>query len=173
MTKYNIFVRYYNNTISKSVTNDTKCQWYKCTETEYNRKYLGHYLQLEDMKPYKLEKELETLETLYISGDEMTPEENMEIYKKFITSAATVTNKKYDMFFIWDGLGYYTDPNNIKNQLYFDKMKRTEIKPWFFYCTTSSLREAMRKAEELYNIFGRENVEIGKEVPLKNFVDIV
>ena len=192
MTKYNIFVRYYNDKIGKCVTNETTCQWYSCLEKTYNRKPLGHYLQLEDMDERKLEEDKESLETLYISTSTMTEEQwnrmtakqkmeyqknriefNSAIYEKLVINSTRVNNPKYDMIFIWAGLDFYTSEDDNINQLYFDRMKRINFTPWFFHSTTSSLRQALKVAEGLVDLYGKDNVEIGKEVPLDQEIDIV
>lgn len=173
MTKYNIYVRYYNDSIGKCVTNTTDCKWYGCTETEYNERFLGHYITHSDMDQDKLKREKETLETLFISREETTTEEDINIYDELITEASTVMNPKYDMIFIWEGLGYYKDEEVEINQIYFDKMKRVYFRPWFFHSTSSSLKYSLEKVEELIDLFGKENVMLVKEVPLDQYVDIV
>jgi hypothetical protein len=52
-------------------------------------------------------------------------------------------------------------------------MKRVNIKPWFFHSTYHSLRAAMSKAETLVDLFGKENILVGKEVDLTQYIDIV
>ena len=103
----------------------------------------------------------------------MTTAENLEIYEDLVTKAANVNNPKYDMIFIWDRLDYYVDETNQQNQLYFDRMRRVEFRPWFFHSTTSSLKQAIVEEEKLMDMFGKENVMLVKEVPLDQYIDIV
>ena len=173
MTKYNLYTKFYNEKIGKCVTNTTNCKWYSALLTTYKNKALGHYIKKADMNQYKLEKEKETLETLYISKPTMSTAENLEIYEDLVTKAANVNNPKYDMIFIWDRLDYYVDETNQQNQLYFDRMRRVEFRPWFFHSTTSSLRQALVEEEKLMDMFGKENVMLVKEVPLDQYIDIV
>ena len=53
MTTYDIYMRYYNDAIGKSVTNTTKCKWHPATEGKL----------ITDLNPYKVEKQEETAET--------------------------------------------------------------------------------------------------------------
>ena len=182
MTTYSIFMHYYNDDIGKAVTNSTECKWYPCltTPTEYGISNPDHtYLQLDDMNQIKLSKNQESLEVLFMSSNSATPvEENTAKYELYVVNNANILNPKYDMIFVWDGLGYYnnpdtTDPTNVQDQLYFDKMKRLNFKPWFFHSTYHSLRAAITKAEQLVDLFGKDNIIIGKEVALDQYIDIV
>ena len=178
MTKYSIFTHYYNDSIGKAVTNVVDCKWYPCltSPTEYNpnpsQPYDHSYLQHGDMNQAKLEQDKETLEVLYISKD-TTSSDDTDKYKELIIDESTIKNPKFDMIFIWDGLGYFIDDSNDKNQLYFDKMKRIEFKPWFFHSTYNSLKAAMTKAEKLVDLFGKNHIMIGKEINLDQYIDIV
>lgn len=173
MTKYNIYVRYFNDSIGKSVTNSTDCKWYSCIDTSYNGSALGHYLTHADMNQDKLKRKKETLEILYVSDEETTTENDIKVYDDLITAESDVTNPKYDMIFIWEGLGYYKNGSDEKNQLCFDKMRRVLFRPWFFHSTTHSLRYALEKGKDLVDKFGKDNVMIAKEVPLDQYIDIV
>jgi hypothetical protein len=89
------------------------------------------------------------------------------------------------MVFVYDGLAYgesrtgradYNPSNSDEKQIpyvYYDRMKRIQVDPWFLFSTHSSLNSAMIKAKELVNILGKENVKIGKVVPLEQYVEIV
>ena len=109
-------------------------------------------------------------------------------------------NPKYDMIFMYDGIahmafpGYgnadYRNPGNETNtilnsypgtipppflppEIYFERMKRLKLDPWFFYAQYGSLKAAMLKAEELVGFLGKDAVKIGKVVPLDQYIDIV
>lgn len=193
MTEYDLFIHYYNDSIGKAVTNNVDCDWYPCTtkrnvdeypslpleyQTEENKDKL---LDFEYMNKERLDNDTEALEILYMSKSEVTDvSENTAAYEKYIISASRITNPKYDMIFVWDGLGYYISTQKGKdgqqesiNQLYFDKMKRVSFKPWFFHSKYHSLKAVMTKAQELIDLFGKDHVMIGKEVDLKQYIDIV
>lgn len=190
MTTYDIFMHYYNDRIGKAVTNLTDCKWYSCltTPSQYREfddeeqpiVYNHTYLQNQDMDQEKLDKNQETLEVLYIyydtkehSDSTNNPDINAAKYEELIVQSSSIFNPKYDMIFIWDGLGYYTDDNEQTNQLYFDKMKRVNFRPWFFHSMYHSLKAALSKAETLINLFGKDHIMIGKEVDLTQYIDII
>lgn len=94
-------------------------------------------------------------------------------------------NPKYDMVFMYDGIAYaesrtgkadYNPPSNDDKQvpyLYYERMKRVQLDPWFLFSTHASLNSAMVKARELVNILGKDAVKIGKVVPLDQYIEIV
>lgn len=169
MTTYDIYMRYYNDAIGKSVTNTTKCKWHPATEGKL----------ITDLNPYKVEKQEETAENIYISGNDTDSVENTKIYEDIVVSSYDINNPKYDMIFTWDSLGHVTQKTEkekdgeVVNNLYFDEMKRINFQPWFFHSRYHSLRAAMEKAKELINIFGADNIIIGKNVALDQYIDIV
>ena len=185
MTTYTVFMHYYNENVGKAVTNTNNCRWYSALTTSYKNKSLGgKYLDVTDLDQSLVERDKEILEIIHISNDVITTGETTDDYEKYILQSTRFDNPKYDMLFVYEGLGYfnYKDQKNIQpsdvafsqeTQLYFDKMKRVYIRPWFFHSTYHSLRAAMTKAESLVNLFGKENVLIGKEVDLTQYIDIV
>lgn len=114
-----------------------------------------------------------------------------------IVDEAVSSNPKYDMIFLYDGLvtcegapavntsKYIYKPGQTQTNeasplqvnppiVYYEKMKRFEgPAPWFLYATASSLTAIMKKAEELVNIMGKNNVIIGKVVDIEEYIDIV
>lgn len=101
-----------------------------------------------------------------------------------IIEESLITNPKYDMVFMYDGIAYDESiiadyhPENGKEPvqapyMYYDKMKRIKLDPWFLYSTHASLKSAMIKAKELVNILGKDGVKIGKVIPLDQYIDIV
>ena len=114
-------------------------------------------------------------------------------YEKYqiVIDESSLSNPKYDMIFMYDGIGhvafpgYDGDPSKIdKNpppndddkttpEIYYDRMKRIKLDPWFSYSIYASLNAAMMKAEELVNILGKDSVKIGKVVPLDQYIEIV
>lgn len=189
MTQYDIFIHYYNESMNTSVTNQTKCKWYSCDTTKGNYKYIEEEDSPLLMKEYldetetgkelnsKINKDYEALEFLYISKDDMEDPVNTKIYEKTMISGLSTNNPKYDMIFIWDGLGYLTNQkygsDNVSAQLYYDKMKRVNFLPWFFHSKYYSLNAALSKANSLINIYGKEHVMIGKEVNFEQYIDII
>lgn len=185
MTTYTVFMHYYNDSIGKAVSNASQCKWYSALETTYKGKSLGgKYIDVTDLDPVLVAKEQETVEVIHISNATTDTTETTEDYEKYILASTKVDNPKYDMLFVYEGLGYFnykdqkgaketTEDYAQKTQLYFDKMKRVNIKPWFFHSTYHSLRAAMSKAETLVDLFGKENILVGKEVDLTQYIDIV
>lgn len=177
MTTYDIFMHYYNDNIGKAVTNLTKCEWHSClTPAPEGSNHV--YMELGDMNESRIDEGTEALETLYISGTETNTTDNTNIYEDYIVKALTVNNPKYDMIFVYDGLGYYnsqqgTSEDKLLNKLYFDKMKRVNFQPWFFHSTYHSLKSVMNKAAKLVDMFGKDHIMIGKEVNLEQYIDIV
>jgi hypothetical protein len=131
---------------------------------------------------------VEPADSLYGDSDNKKKKAQMqrdlELYEYVIKENAA-TNPKYDMVFVYDGLAYgesrtgradYNPSNSDEKQIpyvYYDRMKRIQVDPWFLFSTHSSLNSAMIKAKELVNILGKENVKIGKVVPLEQYVEIV
>lgn len=105
--------------------------------------------------------------------------------QQYVIDETKATNPKYDMVFMYDGLGYvesrtgqadYNPPEDDNKQVpyaYYDRMKRIEIDPWFLFSTHASLISAMAKAKELVNILGKDAVKIGKIVPLEQYIEII
>lgn len=105
-------------------------------------------------------------------------------YQKLIADQGRITNPKYNMIFVYDGIGTFAaaasanhqdpyDTDAVIPSVYFDNMKRINHNPWFFYAQYASLKAAMNKAAELVNILGTEGVLIGKCVELDQYIDIV
>ena len=109
-------------------------------------------------------------------------ERDLELYEIVIEETRS-SNPKYDMVFMYDGIGYeeadvacYNPDDNDVCQVpyvYYDKMKRVKLDPWFLFSTHASLNSAMTKAKELVNILGKDAVKIGKVVPLDQYIEIV
>lgn len=116
-----------------------------------------------------------------------------QILYDYIIDESYAANPKYDMVFMYDGLAQ-TDEQpidilNIKEPtadvnppqndatevpyLYYERMKRIQMDPWFFFSIHNSLASAMAKAKTLVNILGKNAVKIGKVVPLDQYIEIV
>lgn len=107
---------------------------------------------------------------------------DLELYQHIIDETIA-TNPKYDMVFMYDGIAYaeadkadYNPPTGHNAQIpyvYYERMKRIKVDPWFLFSTHASLNAAMAKAKELINILGKDAVKIGKVVPLDQYIEIV
>ena len=182
MTTYSIFMHYYNTDINKAVTNVTECEWLPADYKEEMSNNLLNKDYIDDTQYGKAfderrAKDEQALEYLYISKNTTKGSDDTNIYEKLMISGLTVNNPKYDMVFMWDGLGYVTnesyDADNATATLYYDKMKRIRFLPWFFHSTYHSLQAAMNRASQLVNVYGKEHIMIGKEVDLTQYIDIV
>jgi hypothetical protein len=109
---------------------------------------------------------------------------DLALYDKIIEESRA-TNPKYDMVFMYDGIGYVEshtgeadyhpakDDDKQVPYVYYERMKRVKLDPWFLFSTHASLTSAMIKAKELINILGKDAVKIGKVVPLEQYIEIV
>lgn len=170
-------------------------------EIKENQLSLQELVIYEDGKKYenimdKVEKNqtvlehciLEPSDSLYndtnYSKKKAQMQRDLDLYEYVIEENAA-TNPKFDMVFVYDGVAYGESrtgksdynpaPNDDKQvpYVYYDRMKRIQIDPWFLFSTHSSLNSAMIKAKELVNILGKESVKIGKIVPLEQYIEIV
>jgi hypothetical protein len=131
---------------------------------------------------------LEPSDSLYndtnFSKKKAQMQRDLDLYEYVIEENAA-TNPKFDMVFVYDGVAYgesrtgksdYNPAPDDDKQIpyvYYDRMKRIQFDPWFLFSSHASLNSAMIKAKELVNILGKENVKIGKVVPLEQYVEIV
>lgn len=114
---------------------------------------------------------------------------DLEMYQ-IVIDESIASNPKYDMIFMYDGIGHITFPGyndvptavdknppptdtKIAPEIYYDRMKRIKLDPWFLHSTYASLRAVMTKAEELVSFLGKDAVKIGKVVPLDQYIEIV
>lgn len=109
---------------------------------------------------------------------------DLENYQ-LVIDESTASNPKYDMVFIYDGIAKAESVNGLADYnpslgdekqipyLYYERMKRVKLDPWFLYSTHASLKSAMIKAEELVNLLGKDAVKIGKVVPIEQYIEIV
>lgn len=104
---------------------------------------------------------------------------------QIVIDESVANNPKYDMVFLYDGIAYaesrtgeadYNPPDDDAKEIpyvYYERMKRIKLDPWFLFSTYASLNAAMAKARELVNLFGKDSVKIGKVVPLDQYIEIV
>jgi hypothetical protein len=109
---------------------------------------------------------------------------DLELYE-YVIKETEASNPKYDMVFVYDGVAYgesrtgtadYNPPQSDGKQVpyvYYDRMKRIQLDPWFLFSSHASLNSTMIKARELVNILGKDAVKIGKVVPLEQYIEIV
>ena len=161
-TEYQIICRYYNTDMSKCVTNLTTSEWSssnsgKQTASKEIFKFYTGYKS--DGKTALTEEEkaaaLQDLQSAIIEGNR-------------------ATNPKFDMLFVYDGRDVmYSTLDGKLPYVLTDKMDRIKISPWFVHSTYGALSSAMLKAQELIKWLGKDNVRIGKVVPLEQYIDIV
>lgn len=102
---------------------------------------------------------------------------------QIIVDSSLATNPKYDMIFMYDGIARkvseiidHNPPQQDTKEapeIYYERMKRIKLDPWFLHSTYASLRAVMLKAEELVSFLGKDAVKIGKVVPLDQYIEIV
>lgn len=118
------------------------------------------------------------IENLHIRPmDSSLPREHdTELYQTVIDESYA-SNPKWDMVFLYDGITFAkADSAGDQKQIpevYYERMKRVKLDPWFLYSTHGSLLAAMEKARVLVNILGKTGVKIGKVVPLEQYIEIV
>lgn len=188
ITQYQIFCRYLNEQANRILTNKTEIEWVSAEEAKEKG------LTEEDIKEAR---EKGTLAIEYclvepadssLASDNAARQARMERELEFaniIIEETKVSNPKYDMVFMYDGLAYAESRTGESDYLataaqgkqlpylYYDKMKRVKLDPWFLLSTHASLQAAMTKAKNLVNILGKEGVKIGKVVPLDQYIEIV
>lgn len=186
ITQYQIFCRYLNEQANRVLTNKTTVEWISAEDAK--AKGL-------DEEAIKEAREAGTLAIEYCliepadSGTSIAARKekmNRELdIAEIIIEETKVSNPKYDMVFMYDGLAYAESRTGTADYdttaasskqipyLYYDKMKRVKLDPWFLLSTHASLPSAMTKARELVNILGKDGVKIGKVVPLDQYIEIV
>ena len=101
---------------------------------------------------------------------------------QIVIDQSQANNPKYDMVFMYDGIANVTGDSMLnaptnnatsKPYLYYERMKRIKLDPWFLYSSHGSLRSAMTRASQLINIRGKDAVKIGKVVSLDQYIEIV
>ena len=104
---------------------------------------------------------------------------------QIVIDEAIADNPKYNMVFMYDGIAkaesitgeadYNPTLGDTKQipYVYYDRMKRVKLDPWFLHSTYASLNAAMTRAKELVNLLGKSSVKIGKVVPLEQYIEIV
>lgn len=228
-TQYQIFYRYLNESVNRTLTNRTDMNWVSAEElleleaffNENRAKYTQiktqiangtlkeKHLDVKELDIYKTCKRYEEVQDqldknkivqeycIVEPADSLKPSDStgalarekakrdMELYQ-IVIDEAHVDNPKYDMVFMYDGIAkaesrtgkvdYNPPPSNDKRQIpyvYYERMKRIKLDPWFLHSTHASLASAMARARELVNILGKDGVKIGKVVPLDQYIEIV
>ena len=229
-TQYQIFCRYLNENVNRSLTNRTPIEWISTEElkelTDFYEANKTRYLSIKaditagtlkpnllgvvDLNIYDTCKQYEEIQdkiaknqivteycivepadSLYHKDPDMVgnlrkaqAERDMVNYQ-IVIDEATANNPKYDMVFMYDGVAKaesitgeadYNPPEKDAKQIpyvYYERMKRVKLDPWFLHSTYASLNAAMGRARELVNLLGKESVKIGKVVPLEQYIEIV
>lgn len=133
------------------------------------------------------------IEYAYIRPDDAFTNDTHGTFKKaaaildqekyqIVVDESSANNPKYDMVFMYDGIANVTgeallhapaNSNTGKPYLYYERMKRIKLDPWFLYSSHGSLNSAMSRAKQLINILGKDAVKIGKVVALDQYIEIV
>lgn len=187
--KDDILYKYFEGKVLK--VEDLSVQQY---EIYTKGKRYNEILKLE--KDKKMAQEyclIEPKDSMYLQGSNQEQKNkitkaklNREISNyEIIINESLATNPKYDMVFMYDGIAYlqaeFEDYNPDPKAsavyqnpyIYYDRMKRIKLDPWFLISTHASLNSAMIRAKELINILGKDGVKIGKVVPLDQYIEIV
>lgn len=179
-TKYEIFCKYHHASVNKVINNNTSVKWVQAEESGASPRIVSKTLKTQS----GVENCWVRPEDDLVGGAEMRKaavEVDNRLYL-LMTDEIKPDNPKYDMAFIYDGI-ITTEGEKKRNQagadtsmqplVYYERMKRLDMTPWFLYATCASLNYAMTKAGELVNLIGKENVMIGKVVSLDQYIEIV
>ena len=165
---------------------------------DYDKTLIAEDIERSD-NAESMDKVVAVQETFIVSPEEPTPEEVSSYYDKMIKEM-DLLNPKYDMLFLYNGIGRKemedgsgsnnggsSSNGNTKGseeggedsftpsnpEIYYDKMLRIKLDPWFFHSEHASLQSAMNIGNKLANIFGADGIKIGKIVPIDQYIDIV
>lgn len=176
-TQYQIFCKYYHASVNKIVNNLDKTQWVQA-EDNPNRNNFSTAKSIPGIENCWIRPE----DGLNGSDGRKRAAKLDNQFNEIITDETNASNPKYDMVFIYDGITSVTGSEKINTSgsnnasppiVYYERMKRISVTPWFLYATCASLNAAMTKATELVGIIGKENVIIGKVVSLDQYIEIV
>lgn len=178
--QYQVFCRYLNNSVNRAITNKTKVEWhdaetYDALDAVHKSKIDKGVEKKTDAREYCIIRP--EVELTDYEDKQKAISEDSKLYE-LIVEQTRATNEKYDMIFLYDGIGTIRGekgPEDYDNEpiVLYDKMKRIKSDPWFLYSTHASLNSAMTKARELANILGVDGIKIGKVVPLEQYIEIV
>lgn len=183
-TKYEIFCKYYHSTVNRIVNNVTPVEWVQA------EKSCGGVTP-RNVNNAKSEPGVENCwvrpeDGLYSDTNGAKRRAAVQLDNNLyslMTAEVNHENPKYDMIFVYDGVTSTTceEKRNKSSSgdkstppiVYYERMRRLEMVPWFLYTTCASLTAAMTKAGELVNLVGKDNVIIGKVVSLDQYIEIV
>ena len=180
-TKYEIFCKYYHSGVNKVVNNITPTEWVHAEDSGAAPR---------SVQGAKSKPGIENCWVRHEDGLDQDTQGNLrraavEIDNNLytlMTSELNHENPKYDMVFVYDGVVSTKGAEKANKAqgdtasapiVYYERMRRMEMTPWFLYATCASLNAAMTKAGELVNLIGKENVLIGKVVSLDQYIEIV
>ena len=180
-TKYEIFCKYYHSNVNKAITNATPVEWVQAEDYGVVPRNVNNAMYRPGIENCWVRPE----DGLYMDVDGSLRKAALKVDNnlfELMTTEINHENPKYDMVFIYDGI-ISTECENKRNPppldkatapiVYYERMKRLDMAPWFLYATCASLNYAMTKAGELVNLIGKENVMIGKVVSLDQYIEIV
>lgn len=191
---YQVFTRYLNEKVNKVITNKTKVEWYQ-NDYQDDPRYDDYQISIikenieKSINASSVNDVIAKQELFEISSENVTTTESAEHYEK-IMKELDLTNPKYDMLFLYDGIGHKSIPTAgrtadelsdaepeevslpVQSEIYYDKMMRTKLDPWFLYGQYASLTAALNVCKKLSNIYGIDGIKIGKVVPIDQYIDI-
>ena len=150
-TQYLVLARHYNQKTNSCVTNKTDIIWKDYRNTDK-----------EDVRSVH--------EVLKIQASDSNGGVTSGEMQQLIIKNAQKSNPKYDMVFAFRGVDMIGD--NIPNAVC-DAFYRLPGDPWIKNSISGSLAESMNIVKRLGNAIGKDNVLIGKIVPLEQYIDIV
>lgn len=180
-TKYEIFCKYYHSSVNKVVNNITPTKWVHAEESGNAPRNVNGVKSKPGVENCWVRPEDGLYQDQTGAKRRAAVEVDNNLYS-LMTSELNHENPKYDMIFVYDGVtSTKGEEKRNKEQndkssaplVYYERMRRLDMTPWFLYATCASLNAAMTKAGELVNLIGKENVIIGKVVSLDQYIEIV
>lgn len=171
-TQYQVFIRYFNNTVNECIDNKTDCTW-----TNADKALKANIKASDDNLVEIVKIRSDTIVKTDYEANELEDAK----YYDIIQNEANIHNPKYNMVFMYTGIAILEGetsvnskaPDKTKPILYYDNMQRIDADPWFLNSTHGSLKSAMNKVDELVELLGKANVKVGKVVPLDQYIEIV
>lgn len=196
MTKYKVYTRYYNVNTGKCITNTTSKNFIPCSEwraikedgSYVNDKYkrvsgiLNSYeikqSDLNDNNTYEIfdfHMTAQSRDDANANLQQIKTEEDVffKQYTDTFIEENNPANDKFDMVFYYTGVSMINATTNKYPYVLCDQFAKVNGSPWFEYAIYDSLESAMNQVKILANKIGRDNVKLGKVVPIENYLKLV
>lgn len=161
--QYKVYTRYYDTSKTSCITNSANEVWVSSRDPLW-KGYEDNKRQL-----IRTNKCYEIFD-FYLKGDDA----DLTRLQNIIMDSNSSGNKKTDMFFCYAGTDIVLTPSKERlPSVLCDKFDRVKGTPWFESATHASLNSAMGNAKSLMGKIGKDNVIIGKIVPLEQYIEIV